>query len=95
MCPACIEFTLGASLIGAANVVVSFRLSPGELAHVLPGNHRLAEGRDADTAEHDRPHAVPDQKWGQTVKAVVVPAQGAAPDAGKVLKRQLRSSFTS
>jgi acyl-CoA synthetase (AMP-forming)/AMP-acid ligase II len=33
--PACIELTLAASLIGAANVVVSFRLSRLELAHVL------------------------------------------------------------
>jgi acyl-CoA synthetase (AMP-forming)/AMP-acid ligase II len=33
--PACIELTLAASLIGAANVVVSFRLSREELAHVL------------------------------------------------------------
>jgi acyl-CoA synthetase (AMP-forming)/AMP-acid ligase II len=69
---------------------------------------------------------VPDEKWGETVKAVVVPAAGAAPDeaaliaftrdrlahykcptsvavvsalprnaTGKVLKRQLRSSFTA
>jgi acyl-CoA synthetase (AMP-forming)/AMP-acid ligase II len=67
---------------------------------------------------------VPDERWGETVKAVVVPAEGAAPDeaaliaftrdrlahykcptsvsvvsalprnaTGKVLKRQLRSSF--
>ena len=67
---------------------------------------------------------VPDEKWGETVKAVVVLAEGAAPDeaaliaftrhrlahyksptsvsvlpalprnaTGKVLKRQLRSSF--
>jgi long-chain acyl-CoA synthetase len=67
---------------------------------------------------------VPDEKWGETVKAVVVAAEGAAPDeaaliaftrdrlahyksptsvsvvpslprnpTGKVLKRQLRSSF--
>ena len=33
--PACLELTLAASLIGAANVVVSFRLSGEELAHVL------------------------------------------------------------
>jgi acyl-CoA synthetase (AMP-forming)/AMP-acid ligase II len=33
--PACLELTLAASLIGAANVVVSFRLAPEELAHVL------------------------------------------------------------
>ena len=33
--PACLELTLAASLIGAANVVVNFRLSPEELAHVL------------------------------------------------------------
>ena len=33
--PACVELTLAASLIGAANVVVSFRLSREELAHVL------------------------------------------------------------
>jgi acyl-CoA synthetase (AMP-forming)/AMP-acid ligase II len=33
--PACLELTLAASLIGAANVVVSFRLSQEELAHVL------------------------------------------------------------
>ena len=69
---------------------------------------------------------VPDEKWGETVKAVVVPAEGSAPDGaeliaftrdrlahykcptsvsfvlalprnptGKVLKRQLRSSFQS
>jgi acyl-CoA synthetase (AMP-forming)/AMP-acid ligase II len=66
----------------------------------------------------------PDEKWGEAVQAVVVPAEGAAPDeaaliaftrhrlahyksptsvsfvpalprntTGKVLKRQLRSSF--
>lgn len=33
--PACLELTLAASLIGVANVVVSFRLSREELAHVL------------------------------------------------------------
>jgi acyl-CoA synthetase (AMP-forming)/AMP-acid ligase II len=33
--PACLELTLAASLIGAASVVVSFRLSREELAHVL------------------------------------------------------------
>jgi acyl-CoA synthetase (AMP-forming)/AMP-acid ligase II len=33
--PACLELTLAASLIGAANVVVNFRLAPEELAHVL------------------------------------------------------------
>ena len=33
--PACLELTLAASLIGAANAVVSFRLSREELAHVL------------------------------------------------------------
>ena len=33
--PACIELTLAASLVGAANAVVSFRLSCEELAHVL------------------------------------------------------------
>ena len=33
--PACLELTLAASLIGAANAVVSFRLSGEELAHVL------------------------------------------------------------
>jgi acyl-CoA synthetase (AMP-forming)/AMP-acid ligase II len=69
---------------------------------------------------------VPDDKWGETVKAVVVPADGAAPDeaaliaftrdrlahykcptsvsivsalprnpTGKILKRELRSSFMS
>jgi acyl-CoA synthetase (AMP-forming)/AMP-acid ligase II len=33
--PACLELTLAASLVGAVNAVVSFRLSPEELAHVL------------------------------------------------------------
>jgi acyl-CoA synthetase (AMP-forming)/AMP-acid ligase II len=33
--PACLELTLAASLIGAANVVVSFGLAPEELADVL------------------------------------------------------------
>ncbi|HWG62242.1 MAG TPA: long-chain-fatty-acid--CoA ligase [Streptosporangiaceae bacterium] len=33
--PACLELTFAASLIGAANAVVSFRLSREELAHVL------------------------------------------------------------
>ena len=33
--PACLELTLAASLIGAANVVVNFRLAAEELAHVL------------------------------------------------------------
>jgi acyl-CoA synthetase (AMP-forming)/AMP-acid ligase II len=33
--PACIELTLAASLIGAVNVVVNFRLSPDELAYVV------------------------------------------------------------
>ncbi|MFF4256574.1 long-chain-fatty-acid--CoA ligase [Streptomyces sp. NPDC001663] len=33
--PACLELTLAASLVGAANAVVNFRLSPDELAHVL------------------------------------------------------------
>jgi acyl-CoA synthetase (AMP-forming)/AMP-acid ligase II len=33
--PACLELTLAASLIGAANAVVNFRLSTEELAHVL------------------------------------------------------------
>jgi acyl-CoA synthetase (AMP-forming)/AMP-acid ligase II len=33
--PVCLELTLAASLIGAANVVVNFRLAPEELAHVL------------------------------------------------------------
>jgi acyl-CoA synthetase (AMP-forming)/AMP-acid ligase II len=33
--PACVELTLAASLIGAANAVVNFRLSPEELTHVL------------------------------------------------------------
>jgi acyl-CoA synthetase (AMP-forming)/AMP-acid ligase II len=33
--PACLELTLAASLLGAANVVVNFRLAAEELAHVL------------------------------------------------------------
>jgi acyl-CoA synthetase (AMP-forming)/AMP-acid ligase II len=33
--PACVELTLAASLIGAVNAVVNFRLSPDELVHVL------------------------------------------------------------
>jgi acyl-CoA synthetase (AMP-forming)/AMP-acid ligase II len=33
--PACLELTLAASPVGAVNAVVSFRLSPEELAHVL------------------------------------------------------------
>jgi acyl-CoA synthetase (AMP-forming)/AMP-acid ligase II len=33
--PACLELTFAASLIGAANTVVNFRLAPEELAHVL------------------------------------------------------------
>jgi acyl-CoA synthetase (AMP-forming)/AMP-acid ligase II len=33
--PACLELTFAASLIGAASVVVNFRLAPEELAHVL------------------------------------------------------------
>ncbi|SFS90494.1 long-chain-fatty-acid--CoA ligase [Saccharopolyspora flava] len=33
--PVCLELTLAASLIGAANAVVNFRLSAEELAHVL------------------------------------------------------------
>jgi acyl-CoA synthetase (AMP-forming)/AMP-acid ligase II len=33
--PACLELTLAASLTGAANVVVNFRLAAEELAHVL------------------------------------------------------------
>jgi acyl-CoA synthetase (AMP-forming)/AMP-acid ligase II len=32
--PACLELTLAASLIGVANVVVNFRLSGDEIAHV-------------------------------------------------------------
>ncbi|WP_286899141.1 long-chain-fatty-acid--CoA ligase [Thermocrispum sp.] len=33
--PACLELTLAASIIGAVNVVVNFRLAPDELVHVL------------------------------------------------------------
>ena len=33
--PACLELTLGASLVGAANAVVNFRLAPDELGYVL------------------------------------------------------------
>ncbi|MGW2291622.1 long-chain-fatty-acid--CoA ligase [Streptomyces phaeochromogenes] len=33
--PACLELTLAASLVGAVNAVVNFRLSPDELSHVL------------------------------------------------------------
>ncbi|MDX2600345.1 long-chain-fatty-acid--CoA ligase [Streptomyces caniscabiei] len=33
--PACLELTLAASLVGAVNAVVNFRLSPDELCHVL------------------------------------------------------------
>ncbi len=33
--PACLELTLAASLVGAANAVINFRLAPDELAYVL------------------------------------------------------------
>jgi long-subunit acyl-CoA synthetase (AMP-forming) len=36
--PACLELTFAASLIGAANVAVNFRLAPEELAQVLDGS---------------------------------------------------------
>ncbi|MGQ4601259.1 long-chain-fatty-acid--CoA ligase [Nocardia sp. R6R-6] len=57
--PACLELTLAASLIGAANAVVNFRLSPDELVHVLDDSTAQlvvvgAEFTGALEALHDR-----------------------------------------
>jgi acyl-CoA synthetase (AMP-forming)/AMP-acid ligase II len=91
--------------------------------NVYPAEVERVLGQHPDVAEV-AVIGVPDEKWGETVKAVVVPADGAAPDeaaliaftrsrlahykcptsvsmvpalprnpTGKVLKRQLRSSF--
>ncbi|MGD9815992.1 MAG: fatty acid--CoA ligase [Hyphomonadaceae bacterium] len=47
---------------------------------------------EVENAIHGHPHVaevavigVPDEKWGETVKAIVVPKPGAAPDAGDII----------
>jgi acyl-CoA synthetase (AMP-forming)/AMP-acid ligase II len=93
--PACIELTLAASLIGAANVVVSFRLSREELAHVLDDSAAQvvvvgAEFAEALTGVRDRLPKVREvvvlggdgdeyERWLAAAEPVTEP-YGSAPD---------------
>ncbi|OLM12090.1 Long-chain-fatty-acid--CoA ligase [Pseudonocardia sp. Ae717_Ps2] len=49
--PACLELTLAASLIGAANAVVNFRLAPEELAYVVDDSRAVLAVVGAEFAD--------------------------------------------
>jgi acyl-CoA synthetase (AMP-forming)/AMP-acid ligase II len=99
--PACLELTLAASLIGAANVVVNFRLAPEELAHVLDDSaaHVVVVGAEfaATLAEvRDRLPRVREvvvlggdgdeyEKWLAAAEPVTVPYASAPEDCFLVL----------
>jgi hypothetical protein len=84
--PSCLELTLACAQIGAANVVVNFRLAPPEIAYVINdagpdavhrtgvrGRRRQAARARADRRAH-RPHRR-GRRWRRRCRCVVGPTE--------------------